>query len=622
MKRFSLWNDRQSRLFTDPRALSPGDLLTVRIRINDRAKFKNESERSRTSSRSLGAALDYEWDGVGSGGSIDGSIDSTTKSEGDGATERSENLELLVAAVVTDVLPNGNLIIKGTQEVRVNAELRILTIGGIVRPIRYRPGEHDFIRAHCRGAHFLRWPRPPDRGPAAALRPADPRSRPALLMAAGGKRAMADTADAPPQKTGPSLVVQLGALVLMTAAAAGMGWVSGGFLTGGTPASEAAAHAAAGAHDAGGAGEGGHGAEAPVSERVIPLAAITTNLGAPSDVWVRMEASIVLDEPQDEELPGIIQQDLLAYLRTVKMHQIEGASGLQAPQGESGRARRHPQRRPRQARADQDAAVRMRRPGLALLLLLAGAPAALAQQIDLGAIGQADGTTIGYIIQMFGLLTILSIAPGLLIMVTSFTRFVIAFSILRAGIGLQTTPANLILISLSLFMTFYVMAPTFDQAWSNGVRPLMDKQITETEAFERISDPFRAFMVKNVRDKDFDLFADLARERGQTVSRDTVDLRVLVPAFMISEIRRGFEIGFLIVLPFLVIDLIVATITMAMGMMMLPPTVVSLPFKILFFVLIDGWNSSGRQPGAVVQLEHDPEKLQTFRTRSCLRSIS
>jgi flagellar biosynthetic protein FliP len=232
----------------------------------------------------------------------------------------------------------------------------------------------------------------------------------------------------------------------------------------------------------------------------------------------------------------------------------------------------------------------MKRLGLALLALLATAHPGLAQQIDLGAIGQADGTTIGYVIQMFGLLTILSIAPGLLIMVTSFTRFVIAFSILRAGIGLQTTPANLILISLSLFMTFYVMAPTFDQAWSNGVKPLMDKQITETEAFERISDPFRAFMVKNVRDKDFDLFADLARERGETIARDTVDLRVLVPAFMISEIRRGFEIGFLIVLPFLVIDLIVATITMAMGMMMLPPTVVSLPFKILFFVLIDGWN--------------------------------
>ena len=229
--------------------------------------------------------------------------------------------------------------------------------------------------------------------------------------------------------------------------------------------------------------------------------------------------------------------------------------------------------------------------GIALALLVAIEPAA-AQQIDLGAIaGQANGATVGYIIQLFGLLTILSIAPGLLIMVTSFTRFVIAFSILRAGIGLQTTPANFILISLALFMTFYVMAPAFDQAWSNGVRPLMNNQINEEQAVQRIAEPFRAFMLDNVREKDFNLFADLARERGQAVVTDeVVDLRVLIPAFMISEIRRGFEIGFLIVLPFLVIDLIVATVTMSMGMMMLPPTVVSLPFKILFFVLIDGWN--------------------------------
>ncbi|MDH6233379.1 flagellar biosynthetic protein FliP [Mesorhizobium soli] len=232
----------------------------------------------------------------------------------------------------------------------------------------------------------------------------------------------------------------------------------------------------------------------------------------------------------------------------------------------------------------------MKKLSLTALALIATVTAASAQQINLGAIGQADGATVGYIIQMFGLLTVLSVAPGLLIMVTSFTRFVIAFSILRAGMGLQSTPANLILISLSLFMTFYVMAPTFDQAWNNGVKPLMNNEITQQQALERISDPFRQFMVKHVRDKDFDLFADLAREKGQTISRENVDLRVLVPAFMISEIRRGFEIGFLIVLPFLVIDLIVATITMAMGMMMLPPTVVSLPFKILFFVLIDGWN--------------------------------
>lgn len=139
VKRFSLWNDRQSRLFTDPRALSPGDILTVRIRINDRAKFKNESQRSRTADRSLGGDLAFEWDGIGSSGTADGTVGSKTSTSGDGATSRSETLELMVAAVVVEVLPNGNLVIKGTQEVRVNAELRILTIGGIVRPYDIGP---------------------------------------------------------------------------------------------------------------------------------------------------------------------------------------------------------------------------------------------------------------------------------------------------------------------------------------------------------------------------------------------------------------------------------------------------------------------------------------------------
>ncbi len=224
-------------------------------------------------------------------------------------------------------------------------------------------------------------------------------------------------------------------------------------------------------------------------------------------------------------------------------------------------------------------------------LLLAGTAAAAAQTIDLGPLADGmEGTTVAYIIQLFGLLTILSLAPGIMIMVTSFTRFIIAFSILRAGMGLPTTPANLILISLALFMTFYVMGPSLDRAWNEGVQPLVANEISQQEAATRIAAPFRDFMIANVRERDFELFADLARERGDEVSADNPDLRVLVPAFMISEIRRGFEIGFLIVLPFLVIDLIVATITMSMGMMMLPPTVVSLPFKILFFVLIDGWN--------------------------------
>jgi flagellar biosynthetic protein FliP len=202
-----------------------------------------------------------------------------------------------------------------------------------------------------------------------------------------------------------------------------------------------------------------------------------------------------------------------------------------------------------------------------------------------------DATATGRIIQLILLITVLSIAPGLLIMVTCFTRFVIALSFLRAGLGLQTTPANLVLISLALFMTFYVMAPTFDRAWQSGLGPFMENKIGEQEAYVQITQPFKAFMRANVRDKDLQLFEDLANQNGRPRTAGAeVELRVLIPAFMISELRRGFEIGFLIVLPFLVIDMIVATLTMSMGMMMLPPTVISLPFKILFFVLIDGWN--------------------------------
>jgi flagellar biosynthetic protein FliP len=204
---------------------------------------------------------------------------------------------------------------------------------------------------------------------------------------------------------------------------------------------------------------------------------------------------------------------------------------------------------------------------------------------------QIDGSVAAWVIRTFGLLTVLSVAPGILIMVTSFPRFVIAFSILRSGMGLASTPSNMILLSMAMFMTFYVMSPTFDKAWTDGVQPLLQNQINEQQAIGRIAEPFRTFMNANTRDKDLKLFVDIARERGQVVMTDNVvDYRVLVPAFMLSEIRRGFEIGFLIILPFLVIDLIVATITMAMGMMMLPPTSISLPFKILFFVLIDGWN--------------------------------
>ncbi|MEF2071726.1 flagellar type III secretion system pore protein FliP [Consotaella aegiceratis] len=233
-------------------------------------------------------------------------------------------------------------------------------------------------------------------------------------------------------------------------------------------------------------------------------------------------------------------------------------------------------------------------PSLALAQDAASTANSLASLIPAG-----DAAASGRIVQLFGIVSVLSIAPGLLVMVTSFTRIVIALSILRSGLGLQTTPANLILISLSLFMTFFVMAPTFDRAWNNGLKPMLDNQITEQEAFEQISDPFRDFMLSQVRAEDLALFDDIAeatsRSRVEPVQQgdgegEVVDFRVLIPAFMISELRRGFEIGFLIVLPFLVIDMIVATLTMSMGMMMLPPTIISLPFKILFFILIDGWN--------------------------------
>ncbi|MGX1320170.1 flagellar biosynthetic protein FliP [Bradyrhizobium sp. USDA 377] len=230
---------------------------------------------------------------------------------------------------------------------------------------------------------------------------------------------------------------------------------------------------------------------------------------------------------------------------------------------------------------------------LLLALLLAVLPeVALAQIPDLNSLlPPGNGSTSGRIIQLMALITVLSVAPGLLIMVTSFTRFAVALSFLRSGLGLQTTPANLVMVSLALFMTFYVMAPTFDRAWENGVQPLMKNEISEEEAYLKITDPFREFMLAHVRDKDLQTFESLAAESFRKKFDDKrIDLRVIIPAFMISELRRSFEIGFLIMLPFLVIDMIVATLTMSMGMMMMPPTILALPFKMLFFVLIDGWN--------------------------------
>ncbi|SDF34738.1 flagellar type III secretion system pore protein FliP [Limimaricola pyoseonensis] len=202
----------------------------------------------------------------------------------------------------------------------------------------------------------------------------------------------------------------------------------------------------------------------------------------------------------------------------------------------------------------------------------------------------------GRILQLVALMTVLSIAPGLLIVMTCFTRFVIVFSILRSALGLNQTPPNMVLTSMALFMTFFVMQPVFEDAWEGGLQPLLNNAITEEQALMRVGDPFKAFMFANTRPRDIELFADLADRSdgtaGELVLPETAaeaSWRTLVPAFMISELRRAFSIGFLIYLPFVAIDLIVASVLMSAGMMMLPPVLISLPFKVIFFVLIDGW---------------------------------
>ncbi len=215
-----------------------------------------------------------------------------------------------------------------------------------------------------------------------------------------------------------------------------------------------------------------------------------------------------------------------------------------------------------------------------------GLPAMAAAQsasINLGEGGSMSGRAI----QLVLLLTVLSLAPGILMTVTSFTRIVVALSLLRTGIGAPGVPPNPVIISLALFLSFFVMAPTMEAAWQKGVQPYTEGRINETQAFERTSAPFKAFMVRHVREDDLRLFVELSGKPAP--SRAEVPLTTLVPAFMISELRRAFEIGFMLLLPFLVIDLAVAAVLMAMGMMMLPPATISLPMKIVFFVLVDGW---------------------------------
>jgi flagellar biosynthetic protein FliP len=201
--------------------------------------------------------------------------------------------------------------------------------------------------------------------------------------------------------------------------------------------------------------------------------------------------------------------------------------------------------------------------------------------------GQGGGVT-ERALQLIALLTILSLAPSILIMVTSFTRIVVVLSLLRSALGTQTAPPNAVITGLALFLTAFIMAPTFREAYNTAVVPLLANQINAETAFQRGVEPFRTFMLRHVREKDLALFIELSRE-PPPAEMNQVALQILIPAFMISELRRAFEIGFLLFVPFLIIDLVVASILMSVGMMMLPPVIIALPFKLIFFVLVDGW---------------------------------
>ncbi|MEM1102483.1 MAG: flagellar type III secretion system pore protein FliP [Pseudomonadota bacterium] len=222
--------------------------------------------------------------------------------------------------------------------------------------------------------------------------------------------------------------------------------------------------------------------------------------------------------------------------------------------------------------------------GLALLAAIPGPALAQAVNIDLGS---GEGLT-GRILQLLALVTILSLAPSILIMTTSFVRIIVVLSLLRTAIGIQQSPPNSVMISLALFLTAFIMAPTLKSAYEEGVAPLMNEQIEVQQAIPLAAAPMKQFMLANVREKDIGLFLELS---GSDVPEtpDATPLHIVIPAFVISELKRAFEIGFLLFIPFLVIDMVVASVLMAMGMMMLPPVIISLPFKLIFFVLVDGW---------------------------------
>ncbi|HBJ92557.1 MULTISPECIES: flagellar type III secretion system pore protein FliP [Ponticaulis] len=220
------------------------------------------------------------------------------------------------------------------------------------------------------------------------------------------------------------------------------------------------------------------------------------------------------------------------------------------------------------------------------LIAAAGLPA-LAQEVTVD-LGTGAGLNRN-IVQLIAIITVLSLAPSILVMTTSFVRIVVVLSLLRTAIGLQQSPPNAVIISLSLFLTGFVMAPTFGEAYQSGIAPYMSQAIDVDDAIPRTLAPVKAFMGEHVNETDLELFVGFANLETLPDTAAEMPFEVLAPAFMISELKRAFEIGFMIFLPFLIIDLVVASILMSMGMMMLPPVTISLPFKLIFFVLVDGW---------------------------------
>lgn len=210
--------------------------------------------------------------------------------------------------------------------------------------------------------------------------------------------------------------------------------------------------------------------------------------------------------------------------------------------------------------------------------------------INIG-ISTSDGNDMASVLQMLLVLTVISLAPSILIMLTSFTRIVIVLHFTRAALGTQTVPPNQVIIGLSLFLTFFVMSPVFTEVYDSALKPLSNNEISVEEAYETGVKPLKSFMLKQTSTKDLDTFFKIAGyEEGSVTSEDDISMTVLVPSFIISELRIAFIIGFLIYIPFIIIDMVVSSTLMSMGMMMLPPTTISAPFKILLFVMADGWN--------------------------------